>query len=178
MKTIAIDLDSVLADVMIIWIEEYNRIRGSTIIKNDITAWDIHTILPINDIECNILFSMVWKNRWKEIPPTNKNIEKIIRDLNKENRISIITKREKDTIPFVYEWLKYNNIEYDDLLFVPDEIPKSVYPFNFLIDDNPNNLVDIKFPKKGILFDQPWNKNFNWPRRIHSLDEIRTVICL
>ena len=76
MKTIAIDLDSVLADVMIIWIEEYNRIRGSNIIKNDITVWDIHNILPINEIECNILFSMVWKNRWKEIPPTNKNIEK------------------------------------------------------------------------------------------------------
>jgi uncharacterized HAD superfamily protein len=109
-NTIALDLDSVLADVMIIWIQEFNKKYNSIITKNDITVWDIHRILPITEIEVHILFTYVWKYKWKKIPPTTKNQPDIIIDLKTENIISIITKREKDTIPYVYVWLKINDI--------------------------------------------------------------------
>ncbi|MDF2738305.1 MAG: hypothetical protein K0S93_2165, partial [Nitrososphaeraceae archaeon] len=46
------------------------------------------------------------------------------------------------------------------------------YPFDILIDDAPQNIIDIKFPKKGILFDQPWNRSFNWPIRINRLSDL------
>ncbi|MFZ0514082.1 MAG: hypothetical protein WAM14_20925 [Candidatus Nitrosopolaris sp.] len=32
------------------------------------------------------------------------------------------------------------------------------------IDDAPSNLVDITPPKVGILFNQPRNKDLNWPQ--------------
>lgn len=171
-KTIAFDLDSVLADVMVTWIEEFNKKYDSKITKTHITVWDIHKILPITEIESYSLFSYVWKYKWQKIPPTTENIPDIIRNLKVENRISIITRREKETIPYVYEWLKTNEIEYDDILFIFDNFKKSMYPFHILIDDNPSNLIDIKSPKIAILFNQPWNKNFNWPRRIDSLIDL------
>jgi 5'(3')-deoxyribonucleotidase len=35
-KTLAIDLDSVLADVVVTWVNEYNRLKDSNIVKEDI----------------------------------------------------------------------------------------------------------------------------------------------
>ena len=172
-KTVAIDLDSVLADVLVIWVNEYNRLKDANIAKEDIIVWDIHTILPITETESESLFYDVWKYRWKDIPPTQKDIGKIIERLKLENyRISILTKRERKTIPYVFNWLETNYINYDELICIFDSTPKSIYPFDILIDDAPHNIIDIKLPKKGILFNQPWNKNFDWPLRINLLSDV------
>jgi 5'(3')-deoxyribonucleotidase len=72
----------------------------------------------------------------------------------------------------VYNWLETNNIFSDELIYIFDSTPKSIYPFDILIDDAPQNLIDIKLPKKGILFNQPWNKNFDWPLRINLLSDV------
>jgi len=55
-------------------------------------------------------------------------------------------------------------------------MPKSEYPFDFILDDSPGNLIDITAPKIGILFDQPWNKDFQWPLRIKSLQDVTGII--
>ena len=172
-KTVAIDLDSVLADVLVIWVNEYNRLKDANIAKEDIIVWDIHTILPITETESESLFYDVWKYRWKDIPPTQKDIGKTIERLKLQNyRISILTKRERKTIPYVFNWLETNYIHYDELICIFDSTPKSIYPFDILIDDAPHNIIDIKLPKKGILFNQPWNKNFDWPLRINLLSDV------
>jgi len=75
-KTVAIDLDSVLADVVVTWVDEYNKIKDSNIVKEDIVAWDIHTLLPITETESNSLFSDVWIYRWKDIPLLKIVLEK------------------------------------------------------------------------------------------------------
>ena len=49
-KTIALDLDSVLADVMQIWIEEYNSIFKTNVKKQDIFEWHIDNILPLKNV--------------------------------------------------------------------------------------------------------------------------------
>ena len=73
-KTLAIDLDSVLADVVVTWVNEYNRLKDSNIVKEDIVVWDIHTLLPITETESNLLFSDVLIYRWRDIPPTQNRI--------------------------------------------------------------------------------------------------------
>ena len=93
-----------------------------------------------------------------------------------EYRISILTKRERSTAACVAKWLDYHDIYSDDLIFLYDNTPKSEYPFDILIDDVPSNLVDIISPKIGILFNQPWNKNFNWSLRVNTLSEAEQVI--
>jgi uncharacterized protein len=31
-------------------------------------------------------------------------------------------------------------------------------------------------PRMGVLFNQPWNKNFSWPIRIDTLSQIISII--
>ena len=176
-KTVAIDVDSVLADVMLIWIDEYNKRNRAQITKEKIANWDIPTILPISADRVYRYFTYIWKHRWREIPPTEPKIAKVIRRIHvKGYRISIITKRERPTAPYVAKWLDFHRIYTDDLLFIYDAVPKANYPFDILIDDAPKNLVDVIAPKSAILFNQPWNKNFNWPVRANSLSEAEELL--
>jgi len=50
-RKLAIDLDSVLADTMIVWAEEYNKRKNSSITKDNIVSWDISKTLDISIIE-------------------------------------------------------------------------------------------------------------------------------
>ncbi|HEX7033995.1 MAG TPA: hypothetical protein VF172_13435 [Nitrososphaera sp.] len=171
-KTVAIDVDSVLADVMLIWADEYNRRHNTKITKKDIIRWDIPTVLPITPDQVYRYFSHVWKHRWREIPPTEPGIGDVTRRIHRKGyRISVITKRERPTVPYVAMWLDLHKIYTDELLFIYDAVPKANYPFDILIDDAPKNLIDIVPPKSAILFNQPWNKEFEWSVRVDSLSE-------
>ena len=176
-KTFALDFDSVLADTMVIWVNEYNERHHTNITKNDIYAWDISKILPISPEEISKLFNYVWEYRWEEIPPCEPNQNSFIENIHKLGfRISILTRRERPTVSYVARWLDHHDIFSDDLIFVYDSMPKSEYPFDFILDDSPTNLIDITAPKVGLLFDQPWNKDFQWPLRIKSLRDAAAVV--
>ena len=60
-RTVAIDVDSVLADVMLVWTDEYNKRNKAQITKKEIAKWDIPTILPITPHEVYRYFTYVWK---------------------------------------------------------------------------------------------------------------------
>lgn len=172
-RTLAIDLDSVLADTMTIWTAVYNRINKTTITKNEITSWDITKILPITVGEISNIFTYVWTHLWEEIPPSEPDLANIVNRIHKKGyRISILTKRERPTVPYVANWLNYHNIFSDDLIFIYDGTPKAAYQFDILLDDAPMNLIDILSPKIGILFNQPWNLDFNWPSRVSSISQM------
>ncbi|AIC14955.1 5' nucleotidase, NT5C type [Nitrososphaera viennensis] len=176
-KTVAIDVDSVLADVMLVWADEYNRRRNAKITKEDIIKWDIPTVLPITPEDVYEYFSHVWRNRWREIPPTEPDIGAVTRRIHRKGyRISIITKRERPTVAYVAKWLDMHRVFADDLLFIYDAAPKADYPFDVLIDDAPKNLVDVAEPKSAILFNQPWNRDFDWPVRVSSLSEAEKLL--
>lgn len=176
-KTVAIDVDSVLADVMLVWADEYSKRNRTKVTKSQIVNWDIPTVLPITPDQVYKYFSHVWKYRWQEIPPTEPEIGEITKRIHRKGyRISIITKRERPTVPYVAKWLDLHRVYADELLFIYDAVPKASYPFDVLIDDAPKNLVDIVSPKSAILFNQPWNKNFDWPVRVNSLSEAEKLL--
>ncbi len=176
-KTVGIDVDSVLADVMLVWVDEYNKRRNTKITKQDITKWDIPTVLPITPEEVYEYFSHVWRERWKEIPPTEPAIGDVTERLHRKGyRISVITKRERPTAAYVARWLDLHDIYTDDLLFIYDAVPKANYPFDVLIDDAPRNLIDVTAPKTAILFNQPWNRDFHWPVRVNKLSEAEKLL--
>ena len=147
-KTVAIDVDSVLADVMLVWTDEYNKRNKAQITKKEIANWDIPTILPITPPQIYRYFTYVWRYRWREIPPTEPKIGEVTKRIHRKGyRISIITKRERPTAPYVSKWLDFNHIYTDELLFIYDAVPKANYPFDILIDDAPKNLIDVISPK-------------------------------
>jgi uncharacterized protein len=176
-RTLAIDLDSVLADTMIIWAEEFNKRNDSSITKDNITSWDISKIFDISITEVSDIFTYIWDKRWVDIPATEPSIGQIVSNLhNKGFRISILTKRYRSSVSNVINWLDLHKIHCDDLLFVYDDAPKTAYPFDILVDDAPINFSDLSHPRIGILFNQPWNKNFSWPVRIDNLSQIINII--
>jgi uncharacterized protein len=176
-RTVAIDVDSVLADVILVWTKEYNKRRHARITKREIIVWDIPKILPVSQNEIYQLFSYIWKYRWKEIPPTEPQIGEITKRIHRKGyRISILTKRERPTVAYVAKWLDFHDIYSDDLLFVYDSTPKAEYPFDILIDDAPKNLIDVTPPKSAILFNQPWNRDFDWPVRVNSLSDAEKML--
>lgn len=176
-NTIALDLDSVLADVMIIWVEEYNSIFHTNISKKNIFDWHIHDVLPISKNQISDLFISVWKNRWRDIPPTSSDIAEVIDHLRERGfRVSIITKRERVTMPFVSFWLDLYNISFNDIVFIFDDTPKNNFPFSLLVDDSPINVQEIVYPKRVIIFDQPWNRSLRSFTRITNLNQLSNLV--
>lgn len=176
-KTISIDFDSVLADTMIAWTKEYNKLKNTNITKSEITYWNIGMILPISANEISTIFQYVWQYCWQDVPPVEPGLSEIIKRIHRRGyRISVLTKRERPTVAYVAKWLDHHDIYSDDLIFIYDNTPKTEYHFDILIDDAPINLVDITPPKVGILFNQPWNKDFNWPLRVNTLREVEQIL--
>jgi len=176
-RTLAIDLDSVLADTMVIWVEEFNKRNNSSINKDNIISWDISKTLEISITEVSDIFTCIWDKRWKDIPSTEPSIGNIVSNLHSKGfRISILTKRYRSSVGNVIKWLDFHKIHCDDLLFVYDDAPKTNYPFDILVDDAPINFSQLVHPRIGILFNQPWNKNFTWPIRIDSLSEVINLV--
>jgi 5'(3')-deoxyribonucleotidase len=176
-RKLAIDLDSVLADTMIIWAEEFNKRTNSSITKDNIVSWDISKTLDITITEVSDIFTYIWDKKWEDIPSTEPSIGNVVSKLhNKGFRISILTKRYRSSVSNVIKWLDLHKIHCDDLLFVYDDAPKTDYPFDILVDDAPINFSELVQPRIGILFNQPWNTNFSWPVRINALSEVINVI--
>ncbi|MDW3627339.1 MAG: hypothetical protein QOK72_11905, partial [Nitrososphaeraceae archaeon] len=73
-RKLAIDLDSVLADTMVIWVEEFNKRNNSSITKDNIISWDISKILDISITEVSDIFTYIWDKRWVDIPSTEPSI--------------------------------------------------------------------------------------------------------
>jgi len=176
-KTLSIDFDSVLADTMIVWTKEYNKLKHTNITKSKITYWNIGMILPLSADEISALFNYVWQHCWRDIPPSEPGQSEIIKKIRRRGyRISILTKRERPTVAYVAKWLDYHEIYSDDLIFIYDNTPKAEYAFDILIDDAPSNLVNLSPPRVGILFNQPWNRDFNWPLRVNTLNEVEQIM--
>ena len=70
---------------------------------------------------------------------------------SKGYRISILTKRDRSSVPYVARWLDFHDVYSDNMLFVYDGTPKAEYPFDILIDDAPTNLIDVVSPKSAIF---------------------------
>ena len=91
-RTLAIDLDSVLADTMVIWVEEFNKRNNSSINKDNIISWDISKTLDISITEVSDIFTYIWDKRWKDIPSTEPSIGNTVSNLHSKGlRISILT---------------------------------------------------------------------------------------
>ena len=69
------------------------------------------------------------------------------------------------------QWLSWNNIEYDSIVFDGD---KARYTADLIIDDNPNMNWTQPY-KLNLLFDQPWNQNPNATLTDHALHSYMRV---
>ena len=169
---IALDVDGVLADVIMSWLNYSNSIRPE-IAKHQITSWEFWNEFKIDRYDFYTELSSCWKN-WMTIPTTEKNLSSITKSLTDIGQVDIVTARERSTDSFVKSWLDHHNIEYDNYVSVIDGPMKADLDYDVFIDDSPLNAEQfLKNNKKVILYSQPWNQHVSKNKiyRVSNLSE-------
>ena len=167
---IALDVDGVLADVIVSWINYSNSIRPH-ISKNQVTDWEFWKKFDINPFDFYSELSYCWKN-WESLPPTEENLSSTTKNLSTLGQVDIVTARERSTDSFVKNWLDFHDISYDNYVSVIDGPMKADLDYDVFIDDSPLNAVKfLDNNKKVILYSQPWNMHIS----NHNLDRITSL---
>jgi hypothetical protein len=171
---IALDVDGVLADVIVPWLNYNNTIRPK-ISKSDITDWDFWKNHEINPYDFYAELSSCWKN-WNSIPPTEENLSSVTKNLLEIGQVDIVTARERSTDSFVKNWLDHHNISFDNYVSVIDGPMKADLDYDVFIDDSPlNALKFLKNNKQVILYTQPWNKHIS-ENKIHRISILSEAV--
>lgn len=171
---IAIDVDGVLADVIVSWLVYNNKIR-KPLSKEDITDWDFWKKFQIDRFHFYSELSECWKD-WNSIPPTEQNLSQTIKNISTLAQIDIVTAREKSTDSYVKNWLKHHGISYDKYVSVIDGPMKADLDYDIFIDDSPINAQNfLQNNKTVLLYTQPWNQGMSDPR-LHRISNLSDAI--
>ena len=92
---IALDVDGVLADVIVSWLNYSNSIRPH-ISKNQVTDWEFWKKFDINPFDFYSELSHCWKD-WKSLPTTEENLSSTTKNLSTLGQVDIVTARERST---------------------------------------------------------------------------------
>ena len=173
---ISLDVDSVLANVMVVWNIIYNKEYDKKLKKEDINAWDFWKKLDLSRKEFNDIFTKTW-NQWNTISPTEENLGSKVKELSNLGTVDIVTGRSKETISQVKEWLKKENIVYNKFIRVSPYALKGNLPYDVFIDDSPYNIIDAaKRNKFSLIYNQPWNQGINTNQNIFRVNDITEAI--
>lgn len=159
MKTIAVDVDGVCADIHTEWLRLYNRDYNDTLAIQNITDWDMTKFVKS---ECGIKIY-----EYLEDPTLYDNIlplpdaRRRIGTLKAFGyRVIYATASPVKSYGRKFEWLK----QYDFIQNGNDYIEtkdKGLIKADILIDDYPENFNS--FVGRKIIFSRPWNLHDNRP---------------
>ena len=175
---IALDVDGVLADIILVWINEYNRKHSKSISKEGIKNWDFWRELGVDKYEFCYQLSQCW-SQWKEVPTMEEYIADAVNRLHSVGAVDIVTARDQESTKYVINWLEYNGIKYNEYVAVPDGRDKANLDYDVFIDDSPHNATRMVTKGRNVLlYDQPWNKSIKDAKvtRIKKLAEAADII--
>ncbi len=180
---IALDLDGTLADIIGLWLEEYNIKNNIKVSYEYITKWDFWLNLGYTPTRFFKELSECWKS-WHKVKPIESNISLVVNNLHRFGNVDIVTARDPESSEYAREWLKYHNIKYDNFILVARGSDKAYLEYDIFIDDSPINARKIaSLNKRILLYDQPWNRDISnssniirIKRLLDALDLIRRVI--
>ena len=160
MKSIACDLDGIIWDGHIPFLEIYNDLYNTNLTVNDITKWGFFP---------EEVFWSIYEKSSKKIMDYKpyKDIFKNIFALTHYFHIYFLTHglyNEEDIEKKLKSWGILKGIIYDEII-IEDQTKKKIHrDFDYFIDDNPQMVQDIQeYPEKRLLlFDRPWNRNYSF----------------
>lgn len=175
---IGVDIDSVLAEAMPLFLKSIEERHGLKLKKKDITQWNMKWVkIPeketqigkevIVDLYKEICF--VLDNKYDDVVnmPLVDGAEMGMKYLRRHYDVKLITSRAETRKDVTKEWAVKN---FGDIEVVHTDSDKNGYDVDILIDDAPHHI--ISFAKKGgwaILFDQPWNQKIDIKDDMHVL---------
>ncbi|MGD6964476.1 5' nucleotidase, NT5C type [Fictibacillus phosphorivorans] len=168
-KTIAIDMDEVIADFQKKHLSLFNQEYNETLTFEDLKGTRLWNIRP--HLENEILAYVNDPGFFKDLE-VMEGSQEVIMELNNYYEIFITTAAMEHPTSFSakYYWLKEHFSFLSDLNFVFCG-KKSIINADYLIDDNPTHFEHFK--GQGLLFTAPHNLNNTSYLRVHNWQEIK-----
>jgi len=177
---IAVDLDGVLAEAMVVWCDLYNKRFGGDLELKDIRAWEVWKLVKITRDQFFTLLDDAWLD-WKKMPPTEQDVGKQVKLLREFGAVDIVTGRSIRTVSQAKEWLKAHAIPYDRFVRTESTLAKINLAYDVFIDDSPKlmELIASRSRTLGVLYTRPWNLGMQMSpavRRVIRWAEVPPII--
>ncbi|MCA1030178.1 5'(3')-deoxyribonucleotidase [Bacillus timonensis] len=162
MKTLLIDMDSVICDLMTEWHGRYNRDYNDNLSVDRLKCWDSSKYVKP---ECRekIYNYLNEPGLFLNLKPLPDAIE-VLRNLSKKHEILIVTSSVTTAFSEKEKWVERNLpfIGKENIVFTHR---KNKICGDLLFDDAPHNLLNFKNTGRiAIAMDYPYNQSINVPR--------------
>jgi 5'(3')-deoxyribonucleotidase len=180
MKTIAIDMDEVIADALGEHLLRYNREFPETLTRDDLHGrwlWDAVPPHRVRDLERYMLSDDFFR-----VLPVMPEAQRVVERLQSRYNVFIATAAMEVPTSFMqkFHWLAENFpfIPTTNIVFCGS---KGILYADYLIDDNPRQLRLFQqgkigdTPREGILFTSPANVNVTGFRRVNDWLDVEAM---
>jgi 5'(3')-deoxyribonucleotidase len=159
---IAVDLDGVLAESMLVWCERANQEFGIRLRMEDIDSWSWWKRTSISKDDFYRILDESW-DEWQKIPPTEPKISEKVARIEKFGDLDIVTGRSKRTVEAARSWVDNQRVRYRRFVRVSGWRDKILLDYDVYIDDAPDLMPLISHSPTawGILYERPWNRSVN-----------------
>lgn len=171
-KTLAIDCDEVLANLVSPWIRSINEAEGDNVCESDITTWNIGRYFKCGKRVYDYLSYDLFRNL-----PVVENSQRVVKDLMDVYNVYIVSSatNNHDSLKAKMEWLE------EHFPFIPASNivlcgNKSIIKADYMIDDGIHNLE--VFDGQGLLFNAPHNQSEERYTRVMDWNEIEKILLL
>lgn len=177
---IAVDLDGVLAEAMIVWCDLYNKRHNGSLSLEDISAWNVWKLVGIPRDEFFRILDDAWLE-WERIPPTEEKVGRQVQLLHEFGTVDVVTGRSIQTVGPAKDWLKAHSVPYHEFVRTESTLAKIRLNYDVLVDDSPKlmELIASKSIALGILYTRPWNRDAKLPsvvRRANKWAEVPPIV--
>jgi 5'(3')-deoxyribonucleotidase len=157
---IAVDLDGVLAESMLVWCKRANKEFGTRLKMEDLDSWSAWKKFPISKDDFYRILDESWDD-WLEIPPTEPDLAEKVSRIEKFGNLDIVTGRSKRTVEAARNWIDNQKVRYRRFVRVLGWRDKILLDYDVYIDDAPDlmPLISRSPTAWGILYERPWNKS-------------------
>ena len=114
---IAVDLDGVLAESMLVWCERANKEFGTRLSMEDLDSWSSWKKFPISKDDFYRILDESW-DEWQTIPPTEPNVAEKVARIEKFGDLDIVTGRSRRTMDAGRSWVDNQKIRYSHFVRV------------------------------------------------------------
>lgn len=164
---IGIDVDNVIVDFSERFVEEFNKLTGKNLTRNELTKWNLKDVvdeLYVDEINGEIANEILINGTLMHNMPFKETAKETLLEMskNKSVEIVIITALHEELIPLRKQWFKeeFPNMAYELHFETTKSNIHLENPIDYLIDDGLHNLDDLSryIPKENcICIEEPYN---------------------
>ncbi|CAN5464201.1 5'-3'-deoxyribonucleotidase [soil metagenome] len=170
-KTIAVDMDSVMADVTTQLSKWYFNRTGVLVAKEEMVGKNEIAAFP----DAALARSFLYEPNFFRTLNVMKDCQQVLTEMNRVHNIFIVSAAMEfpNSLPEKYDWLvkHFPFLGWQQFVFCGS---KSVIKADYLIDDHLKNL-DF-FDGEGLLFTAPHNQLINRHTRVNNWQEVAALL--